>query len=77
VASFPPATAPALVIVGVLMAKAVQETDWSELTDAPPAFFTMLLIPLSFSISHGPAIGVIMYALVKRPRPAAPRKSTG
>jgi AGZA family xanthine/uracil permease-like MFS transporter len=65
VAGFPPATAPALITVGVLMTKAVAEIDWSDLTEALPAFFTMLLIPLTFSISHGLAIGVIVYAVVK------------
>jgi adenine/guanine/hypoxanthine permease len=47
------------------MAKAVQEIDWSDITDALPAFFTMLLIPLTFSIAHGLAIGVIVYAVAK------------
>ncbi len=60
-----PVTAPALILVGILMVKAVREIDWSDATEAAPAFFTALLMPLTFNISHGLAAGIVVYVLVK------------
>lgn len=60
-----PITAPALIIVGCLMMKCVTRIDWGEYSDAIPAFLTLLIMPLTFSISHGLAIGFISYPLVK------------
>jgi AGZA family xanthine/uracil permease-like MFS transporter len=60
-----PVTAPALILVGILMVGAVREIDWTDMTEAAPAFFTALLMPLTFNISHGLAAGIIVYALVK------------
>ncbi len=60
-----PITAPALIIVGCLMMKCVTKIDWNEYSDAIPAFLTLLVMPLTFSISHGLAIGFISYPLVK------------
>jgi AGZA family xanthine/uracil permease-like MFS transporter len=60
-----PVTAPALILVGILMVGAVREIDWSDSTEAAPAFFTALLMPLTFNISHGLAAGIIVYVLVK------------
>jgi len=51
--------------VGTLMVRAVKEIEWSDMTEAAPAFFTALLMPLTFNISHGLAAGIIVYALVK------------
>lgn len=62
---FTPLTAPALILVGTLMVRAVREIDWTDTTEAAPAFFTALLMPLTFNISHGLAAGIIVYALVK------------
>src|SRR6185295_14249595 len=62
---FTPVTAPALILVGILMVRAVREIDWSDLTEAAPAFFTALLMPLTFNISHGLAAGIVVYVLVK------------
>ncbi|HEV2855646.1 MAG TPA: NCS2 family permease [Thermoanaerobaculia bacterium] len=62
---FTPLTAPALILVGILMVRAVREIDWADLTEAAPAFFTALLMPLTFNISHGLAAGIVVYALVK------------
>ncbi len=62
---FTPVTAPALILVGILMVRAVREIDWSDMTEAAPAFFTALLMPLTFNISHGLAAGIVVYALVK------------
>lgn len=62
---FTPLTAPALVLVGILMVRAVREIDWTDVTEAAPAFFTALLMPLTFNISHGLAAGIVVYVLVK------------
>ncbi len=64
-APFNPVTAPALIVVGTLMVRAVKEIRWEDMTEAVPAFFTMLLMPLTFNISHGLAAGIIVYAIVK------------
>ncbi len=64
-AGLTPITAPALILVGTLMVRAVKEIDWSDMTEAAPAFFTALLMPLTFNISHGLAAGIIVYALTK------------
>jgi len=60
-----PVTAPALILVGTIMVRAVREVDWSDVTEAAPAFFTAILMPLTFNISHGLAAGIVVYALVK------------
>ncbi len=60
-----PVTSPALILVGVLMASAVREIAWNDPTEAAPAFFTALLMPLTFNISHGLAAGIVVYVLVK------------
>ncbi len=60
-----PVTAPALILVGILMVQAVREIDWSDPTEAAPAFFTAIVMPLTFNISHGLAAGIVVYALVK------------
>ena len=60
-----PITAPALILVGTLMVRAVREIDWTDTTEAAPAFFTALLMPLTFNISHGLAAGIVVYALTK------------
>jgi AGZA family xanthine/uracil permease-like MFS transporter len=62
---FTPLTAPALILVGILMVRAVREIDWTDSTEAAPAFFTALLMPLTFNISHGLAAGIVVYALTK------------
>ncbi len=59
------ATAPALVIVGVLMMGAVKDIDFEDFTEAFPAFLTIIFMPFAFSIAHGIAIGFIAYPLAK------------
>jgi len=59
------ATGPALVIVGVMMLSNTTGVDWGDYTEAIPAFITMLLMPLSYSISDGIMLGLIMYVLMK------------
>lgn len=58
-------TSPALIIVGILMASSLKEIEWKQLDEAIPAFFTMLMMPLTFSIATGISIGFIVYPLVK------------
>ena len=60
------ATAPALIVVGVLMMASVLNVNWHDVTDALPAFLTMIAIPLTFSISDGLAMGFIAFPIVKR-----------
>ena len=59
------ATAPALVIVGVLMMGAVMDIDFNDFTEALPAFLTIIAMPLTYSIAHGIAAGFITYPIVK------------
>lgn len=59
------ATAPALLYVAVLMAGGLKLIDWDDITESAPAVVTALMMPLTFSIAHGIAIGFITYALIK------------
>ncbi len=59
------ATAPALVIVGVLMMGAVTKINFEDFTEALPAFFTIAIMPFSYSIANGIAAGIIFYPIVK------------
>ncbi len=59
------ATAPALVIVGVLMVGGVTRIDFEDFTEAFPAFVTIIFMPFAFSIADGIAAGFVAYPLVK------------
>ena len=59
------ATAPALIVVGVLMAEAIGKINWNDFEDALPAFMTIIIMPLSYNISNGIAAGFIFYLLAK------------
>lgn len=59
------ATAPALIIVGLLMAQAVNGIDFGDFTEGLPAFLTMVLMPFTGSIANGIAAGIVFYALLK------------
>jgi len=61
----PIATSPALIIVGALMIGAVTSIKWGDMTEAVPAFLTMLAMPLTFSIANGLALGFIFYPMLK------------
>jgi AGZA family xanthine/uracil permease-like MFS transporter len=65
IGSYPPITAPALVLVGAMMMKCVAEIEWQDPTEAIPAFLTMIGIPLSYSIADGLALGLISYPTIK------------
>ena len=58
------ATAPALVMVGVFMAQGMKELNFDDLVEVAPAFLTMLLIPLTFSITEGIGIGLVVFVAV-------------
>jgi len=61
----PYATAPALLFVAVLMTSGLKLIDWDDVTDAAPAVVTALMMPLTFSIANGIALGFITYAVLK------------
>ncbi|MBP2079759.1 NCS2 family permease [Oceanobacillus polygoni] len=56
-------TAPALIIVGVMMATALKQIEWERFEIAVPAFLTVLMMPLTYSIATGIAIGFIFYPI--------------
>ncbi|WP_417498501.1 NCS2 family permease [Laceyella putida] len=58
-------TSPALIIVGVLMASNLRNIEWDSMSEAIPAFITLIMMPLSFSIATGIAAGFVLYPLCK------------
>ena len=60
-----PMTAPALIVVGSLMARSLARIDWADMTESFPAFLVVLGIPLFWSIADGIAFGFIAYPLLK------------
>jgi AGZA family xanthine/uracil permease-like MFS transporter len=58
------ATAPALIFVGVLMLKNFANVDMTDMRSAVPAFLTLIMMPLTYSISNGIGIGCISYVLI-------------
>ena len=60
-----PVTSPALIVVGSLMIRSVRDIEWDDFTEALPAFLTLVVMPLTFSITDGIAFGFISYALLK------------
>ena len=56
-------TAPALIIVGVLMASALKDIEWDKFEIAVPAFLTIAAMPLTYSIATGIAIGFVFYPI--------------
>ncbi len=59
------ATAPALIVVGIMMLSAFAEIDWNDLDEAIPAFFAGIFMALCYSISYGIATGFLFYIIVK------------
>ena len=57
------ATAPALIIVGVMMMHSVARIHWDDYCKAIPAFITIIMMPLAYSISDGILLGVISYVI--------------
>ncbi len=58
------ATAPALILVGVMMMEPVVRIDWTNFREAIPAFVTLILMPVAYSISDGILIGMITYVVL-------------
>lgn len=59
------ATAPALIIVGMLMMGAVTKIDFQDVTEAIPAFLAIVMMPYSYSIAEGIVFGMLSYVLLK------------
>jgi len=62
------ATAPALIIVGVLMLKNATDVNWGDFEEACPAFLTIAMMPFAYSISDGIGFGFISYSVIKLAR---------
>lgn len=59
------ATAPVLIIVGLLMMGEVVNIRFDDFTEALPAFFTIIMMPLTYSIAQGLAFGFMSYTVIK------------
>lgn len=59
------ATAPALVVVGIMMLSAFKEIKWDDFDEAIPAFFAGIFMAICYSISYGIAAGFIFYCITK------------
>ena len=59
------ATAPALIIVGLLMVSAIKEINFDDFTEGLPAFMCIVMMPFTYSIANGVAAGMIFYTLLK------------
>ena len=59
------ATAPALIIVGLLMVSAIKEIDFDDFTEGLPAFMCIIMMPFTYSIANGVAAGIIFYTILK------------
>jgi AGZA family xanthine/uracil permease-like MFS transporter len=59
------ATAPALIIVGLLMVSAIKEIDFEDFTEGFPAFMCIVMMPFTYSIANGVAAGIIFYTILK------------
>jgi AGZA family xanthine/uracil permease-like MFS transporter len=65
VGTYPPITAPALVLVGAMMMQNARKIAWTEPSESVPAFLTVVGIPLTYSIADGLALGFVSYPFVK------------
>jgi len=59
------ATAPALIVVGLLMVSAIRDIDFDDFTEGFPAFMCIIMMPFTYSIANGVAAGIIFYTLLK------------
>jgi len=59
------ATAPALILVGLFMLSPVKDIDLSDFTEAIPAFLTIIMMPLAYSIAEGLVFGILSYIFLK------------
>ncbi|MCT4508900.1 MAG: NCS2 family permease [Tepidibacter sp.] len=64
--SIPPqATAPVLILVGVMMASSLLKIDFNDFTEAIPAFLAVIMMPLTYSIAEGLVFGIVSYTAIK------------
>lgn len=59
------ATAPALIFIGGLLLGAIKDLEFDDITEIIPAYLTLILMPLTYSIANGIAVGLITYTLIK------------
>lgn len=59
------ATAPALILVGAMMMTPIQNINFDDFTESIPAFLTIIMMPLSYSIAEGILFGVLSYVILK------------
>ena len=59
------ATAPALIMVGLFMMSPIKDIELSEITESLPAFLTIIIMPLTYSISEGIEFGILSYVILK------------
>ena len=59
------ATAPALIMVGLFMMSPIKDIELSEITESLPAFLTIIMMPLTYSISEGISFGILSYVILK------------
>ncbi|MFR9751755.1 NCS2 family permease [Nocardia sp. 004] len=57
-------TAPALIVVGILMARSLGDIEWNRLEYAIPAFLTVVMMPLTYSIANGLAMGMLFFPII-------------
>jgi AGZA family xanthine/uracil permease-like MFS transporter len=60
-----PVIAPPLILVGTMMIGGLRHLEWDDPTEAVPAFLTLIIMPLSVSITEGVAFGLLSYAILK------------
>lgn len=60
-----PVTAPALIVVGSMMVHSITKIDWQDYSESIPAFLVLVMMPLTFSIATGIAVGFVSYAALK------------
>jgi AGZA family xanthine/uracil permease-like MFS transporter len=60
-----PVTAPALILVGSMMLHSITKIDWKDYTESIPAFLVIIMMPLTFSVATGIAIGFVSFAALK------------
>ena len=65
VGSYPPITAPALVLVGTMMMRNIRYIEWSDHSESIPAVLTLMGIPFLYSIGDGIAFGLVTYPVIK------------
>lgn len=61
----PQATAPALILVGIMMMASFKHIKWDDIAEAIPAFFTGIFMAFCYNISYGIAAGFVFYGLAK------------